>query len=70
MMSSLRTRLWKAKAILSQRRVVLDDLNIKAAYAQDVSEFLRNKQADPAQRAFIGTYVKQIAVMYCNDVVR
>ena len=33
-----------ARAILSQRRAVLDDVNTIAAYAQDMSEFLNESE--------------------------
>ena len=50
-----------AKAILSQRRTVLDDAETIAAYAQDMSEFL-NESELTERRAFIETFVKQIDV--------
>ena len=51
-----------ARAILSQRRAVLDDANTIAAYAQDMSEFL-NESELTERRAFIETFVKEIVVM-------
>ena len=42
----------EARAILSQRRGVLDDVNTIAAYAQDMSEFL-NESELTERRAFI-----------------
>ena len=51
-----------ARAILSQRRAVLDDVNTIAAYAQDMSEFL-NESELTERRAFIETFVKEIVVM-------
>ena len=51
-----------ARAILSQRRAVLDDMNTIAAYAQDMSEFL-NESELTERRAFIETFVKEIVVM-------
>ena len=47
-----------ARAVLSQRRAVLDDVNTIAAYAQDMSEFL-NQSELTERRAFI----KEIVVM-------
>ena len=38
-----------ARAILSQRRAVLDDVNTISAYAQDMSEFLRESELTEAQ---------------------
>ena len=53
----------------SQRREVLDDVETIAAYAQDMSEFL--KDSDLTQRrAFIETFVKEIVVMPSKAVVR
>ena len=51
-----------AKAILSQRRAVLDDAETIAAHAQDMSEFLNESQTTE-RRAFIETFVKEIVVM-------
>ena len=51
-----------ARAILSQRRAVLDDVNTIAAYAQDMSEFLKESELTE-RRAFIETFVKEIVVM-------
>ena len=51
-----------ARAILSQRRAVLDDVNTIAAYAQDMSEFLKESELTE-RRAFIETFVKEIVAM-------
>ena len=51
----------EARAILSQRRAVLDDVETIAAYAQDMSEFL-NESELTERRAFIETFVKEIVV--------
>ena len=52
----------EARAILSQRRTVLHNVETIAAYAQDMSVFLNeSKMAD--RRAFIETFVKEIVVM-------
>ncbi len=59
----------EARAILSQRRAVLDDMNIIAAYAQDMSEFL-NESELTERRAFIETFVKEIVVMPGDALLR
>ena len=59
----------EARAILSQRRAVLDDVNTIAAYAQDMSEFL-NESELTERRAFIETFVKEIVVMPGNALMR
>ena len=58
-----------ARAILSQRRAVLDDVNTIAAYAQDMSEFL-NESELTERRAFIETFVKEIVVMPGEALLR
>ena len=58
-----------ARAILSQRRAVLDDVNTIAAYAQDMSEFL-NESESTERRAFIETFVKEIVVMPGDALLR
>ena len=58
-----------ARAILSQRRTVLDDVETIAAYAQDMSEFL-NESELTERRAFIETFVKEIVVMPGNALMR
>ena len=58
-----------ARAILSQRRAVLDDVNTIAAYAQDMSEFL-NESESPERRAFVETFVKEIVVMPGDALLR
>ena len=52
-----------ARAILSQRRAVLDDMNTIPAYAQDMSE-------STERRAFIETFVKEIVVMPGDALLR
>ena len=52
----------EARAILSQRRTVLHNVETIAAYAQDMSEFL-NQSKMTERRAFIETFVKEIVVM-------
>ena len=58
-----------AKAILSQRRAVLDDAETIAAYAHDMSEFLNESQTTE-RRAFIETFVKEIVVMPGSALLR
>ena len=58
-----------ARAILSQRRTVLDDVNTISAYAQDMSEFL-NESELTERRAFIETFVKEIVVMPGDALLR
>ena len=58
-----------ARAILSQRRAVLDDVNTIAAYAQDMSESL-NESELIERRAFIETFVKEIVVMPGDALMR
>ena len=52
----------EARAILSQRRTVLHDVETIAAYAQDMSGFV-NESEMTERRAFIETFVKEIVVM-------
>ena len=52
----------EARAILSQRRTVLHNVETIAAYAQDMSVFL-NQSKMAERRAFIETFVKEIVVM-------
>ena len=58
-----------ARAILSQRRAVLEDVETIAAYAQDMSEFLKESELTE-RRAFIETFVKEIVVMPGNALMR
>ena len=50
-----------ARAILSQRRTVLDDVETLAASAQDMSGFLKESELTE-RRAFIETFVREIVV--------
>ena len=59
----------EARAILSQRREVLDDVETIEAYAQDMSEFLRESELTE-RRAFIETFIKEIVIMPGKAVVR
>ena len=58
-----------ARAILAQRRAVLDDVKTITAYAQDMSKFLRKSELTE-RRAFIETFVKEIELLPDNAVVR
>ena len=59
----------EARAILSQRREVLDDVETITAYALDMSMFL-NESELTERRAFIESFVKEIVVTPDNAVVR
>ena len=59
----------EARAILSQRREVLDDVEPIAAYAQEMSDFLKESELT-GRRAFIETFVKEIVVMPGDALVR
>ena len=59
----------EARAILSQRREVLDDVETIAAYAQDMSEFLKESELTE-RRAFIESFVNEIVVMPGNALMR
>ena len=59
----------EARAILSQRREVLDDVKTITAYAQDMSEFL-NESELTERGAFIESFVKEIVVMPGNALMR
>ena len=58
-----------ARALLSERRVVLDDVKTITAYANDMSAFLRTSELTES-RAFIASFVKEIVVSPGNAVVR
>ena len=58
-----------ARAILSQRRAALDDVETIAAYAQDMSDFLKTSELTE-RRAFIETFVKEIVVVPGNALMR
>ena len=59
----------EARAMLSQRREVLDDVETITAYALDMSMFL-NESELTERRAFIESFVKEIVVKPDNAVVR
>ncbi len=59
----------EARALLPQRREVLDDVETITAYANDMSEFL-NESELTERRAIIESFVKEIVVSPGNAVVR
>ena len=59
----------EVRAMLSQRRIVLDDVETIAAYCQDLSRYL-NQSELTERRAFIESFVKEIVVQPGNAVVR
>ena len=65
----LETTAEEARALLLERRVVLDDVKTITAYANDMSEFLKTSELTE-RRAFIKSFVKEIVVMPDNAVVR
>ena len=59
----------EAKATLSQRRNVLDQVETIAAYAQDMRRFLKKSELTE-RRAFIESFVKEIVVTPDNALLR
>ena len=58
-----------ARAILSQRRAALDEVKPIAAYAQEMSEFLKESELTD-RRAYIEAFVKEIVVMPGDALLR
>ena len=58
-----------ARAVLSQRRAYLDDVNTIAAYAQDMKDFLEESELTE-RRAFIESFVKEIIVIPGDALIR
>ena len=52
----------QARAVLAQRRKVLDDANTIAAYAKDMKDFLKESELTE-RRAFIQSFIKEIVVV-------
>ncbi len=52
----------EARALLSQRRVVLDDVKSITTYAEDMREFL-NESELTERRVFMESFVKEIGVV-------
>ncbi len=59
----------ESRAMLSERRVVLDDVETITAYAEDMSDFLKTSELTES-RAFIESFVKEVVVCPGNAVVR
>ena len=58
-----------ARATLSQRRKVLDDVNTITAYAKEMSDFL--SESEPTERrTFIQSFVKEIVVTPGDALLR
>ena len=55
--------------MLSQRRKVLDDVNMIAAYAKDMRDFLDESEL-AERRAFIQSFVKEIVVTPGDALLR
>ncbi len=51
----------EARAVLSQRRELLDSADTIAAFAQDMSEFLKNSELTET-KAFVRSFVKEVQV--------
>ena len=51
----------KARLLLAERRIVLDDIKTITAYAKDMSAFLKTSQLTE-RRAFLKTFVKDVTV--------
>ena len=58
----------EARALLSERRAVLDNVDTIASYAQDMSDFLMTSEITES-RAFIKSFVKEIKVKPGKAVV-
>ena len=59
----------EARAILAERRAVLDDVETITAYAKDMRDFL-NESELTERRAFIESFVKEIVVMPGDALMR
>ena len=59
----------QARAVLAQRRKVLDDANTIAAYAKDMKDFLKESELTE-RRAFIQSFVKEIVVVPGDALLR
>ena len=58
-----------ARAILSERRAHLDDVDTIAAYARDMKDFLEESELTE-RRAFIESFVKEIVVIPGDALIR
>ena len=59
----------QARAVLAQRRKVLDDVNPIAAYAKDMKDFLKESELTE-RRAFIQSFIKEIVVVPGDALLR
>ena len=59
----------QARAVLAQRRKVLDDANTIAAYAKDMKDFLKESELTE-RRAFIQSFIKEIVVVPSDALLR
>ena len=57
-----------ARAILAQRRAVLDDVKTITAYAQDMNRFLQKSELTE-RRAFIETFVREIELLPDDSLI-
>ncbi|MCY3660789.1 MAG: hypothetical protein OXG36_17430 [Caldilineaceae bacterium] len=58
-----------ARAILSERRAHLDDVDTIAAYAKDMKDFLQESERTE-RRSFIESFVKEIMVILGDALIR
>ena len=58
-----------ARAVLSERRAYLDNVNTIAAYARDMKDFLQESDLTEG-RAFIESFVKEIMVIPGDALIR
>ena len=65
----LETAADEARALLAERRVVLDDLETITAYAKEMREFLKTSDLTES-RTFIRSFVKEVAVVPGKAVIR
>ena len=59
----------QARAVLAQRRKVLDDVNTIATYAKDMKDFLKESELTE-RRAFIQSFIKEIVVVPGDALLR
>ena len=59
----------QARAVLAQRRKVLDDANTIAAYAKNMKDFLKESELTE-RRAFIQSFIKEIVVVPGDALLR
>ena len=59
----------EARAMLSERRDVLDDVETIAAYAKDMKDFLKESELTE-RRAFIQSFIKEIVVVPGDALLR